>query len=295
MVESMSVLEIRELKKHYGRTRAVDGISFEIGKGEIFGFLGPNGAGKSTTIRCIMDFIRPLEGSIGILGKDAQKDSVELKKEIGYLAGDVRLYGKWTGQEHIDFFDSLSGGSDYAGKLENLLDFNPSMQVRQLSSGNKQKLGIILALMSRPAVLILDEPTLGLDPLLQSAIYTLLEEAASNGTTVLMSSHNLAEVDRVCSRAGIIRLGRMVATENIAALKRRKISTVYVEFAEAVREEDFLDEHTELVRADEQALTLKVRGDINMLIKRLGAHTINDIRVSHASLEDIFMEYYEKE
>ena len=291
----MNVIEVRELKKYYGKTKAVDGISFDIEKGEIFGFLGPNGAGKSTVIRCMMDFIRPLGGSVGILGKDAQKDSVELKKAIGYLAGNVRLYGKWTGKEHIDFFHSLNGGSNFAVELSERLDFNPSMPVRQLSSGNRQKLGIILAFMSRPEVLILDEPTLGLDPLLQNTIYNLLAEATGRGVTVFMSSHNLAEVDRVCSRVGIIRLGKMVATENITALKKKKISTMYVEFTESVRKEDFLDEHTELVREAENALTLKVKGDINTLIRRLGSHTISDIRISQASLEDIFMEYYEKE
>ncbi len=291
----MSVIEVCELRKYYGKIKAVDGISFSIEEGEIFGFLGQNGAGKSTTIRCMMDFIRPLKGSIGILGKDAQKDSVELKKKIGYLAGDVRLYGKWTGQEHIDFFDRLNGGSDHAAELGERLDFDPSMPVRQLSSGNKQKLGIILAFMSRPQILILDEPTLGLDPLLQNTIYSMLAESTNDGATVFMSSHNLAEVDRVCSRVGIIRLGRMVATENITALKKKKINTMYVEFAGSVNKEDFLDEHTDLVRETENTLTLKIKGDINAIIRRLGSYSINDIRITQASLEDIFMEYYEKE
>ena len=289
------MIEVRELRKYYGKTKAVDDISFAIEEGEVFGFLGPNGAGKSTTIRCMMDFIRPLGGSVAILGKDAQKDSVELKKDIGYMAGNVRLYGKWTGQEHIDFFDSLNGGSVYAVELGKRLDFAPSVPVRQLSSGNRQKLGIILAFMSKPRVLILDEPTLGLDPLLQNTVYSMLSEATAGGATVFMSSHNLAEVDRVCSRVGIIRLGKMVATENIIALKKKKISTLYVEFAEAVEKDHFVDENTELVSETDKSLTLRIKGDINTVIRRLGTHTISDIRITQASLEDIFMEYYEKE
>jgi ABC-2 type transport system ATP-binding protein len=294
-MDGMKVIEVRELRKYYGKTKAVDGISFAIEEGEVFGFLGPNGAGKSTSIRCMMDFIRPQGGSIAILGKDAQKDSVELKKDIGYMAGDVRLYGKWTGQEHIDFFDTLNGGRAYAEELGKRLDFAPSAPVRQLSSGNRQKLGLILAFMSQPRVLVLDEPTLGLDPLLQNTVYSMLSEASGGGATVFMSSHNLAEVDRVCSRVGIIRLGKMVATENIAALKSKKISTMYVEFAEAVEKGDFVDENTELVSETDTSLTLKIKGDINTVIRRLGSHTISGIRISQASLEDIFMEYYEKE
>ena len=291
----MNVIEVRGLKKYYGKTKAVDGISFDIKKGEIFGFLGPNGAGKSTAIRCMMDFIRPLSGSIGILGKDAQKDSVMLKGQIGYLAGNVRLHVKWTGQEHIDFFHSLNGGLDYAAELAARLDFDPLVPVGQLSSGNRQKLGIILAFMSRPEVLILDEPTLGLDPLLQHTIYNMLADATDGGATVCMSSHNLAEVDRVCGRVGIIRLGKMVATENISALKKKKLRTMYVEFAEPVEKSDLLDENVELVREVANSFTLKVKGDINGLIRRLGSYTISEIRIAHASLEDIFMEYYEKE
>ena len=291
----MNVVEVQNLKKYYGKTKAVDGISFNIEKGEVFGFLGPNGAGKSTTIRCMMDFIRPLEGTINILGSDAQKDAVALKRSIGYLAGDVRLYGKWSGQEHVDFCSKLNGGSDYAADLAKRFDFNPAVQVNQLSSGNKQKLGIILAFMSQPELLILDEPTLGLDPLLQNTFYSILAEATGNGASVFMSSHNLTEVDRVCARVGIIRLGKMVAIENITTLKKKKINTMYVEFANAIKKEDFLDANTELVHETGTSLTIKIKGDINSVIRRLGAYTVNDIRISQATLEDIFMEYYEKD
>ena len=262
--------------------------------GEIFGFLGPNGAGKTTTIRCMMDFIRPMGGSIRILGKDAQKDSVELKNSIGYLSGDVRLYDKWTGWMHIDFVRRLGRGADTSRDLVRRLDFDPTVRTKQLSSGNKQKLGIIVAFMMKPDVLILDEPTLGLDPLLQNEIYDLLNEMAENGSTIFMSSHNLAEVDRACDRVGIIKKGKMVATESIAALKEKKIHTVHAYFDHPVGGHEFRDENTEIVKELTNGLILKVKGDVNPLVRRLGDHSLVDIDISQASLEDIFMEFYEK-
>lgn len=290
----MPVIEVNDFKKHFGKTKAVDGISFSVEKGEIFGFLGPNGSGKTTTIRGMMDFIRPTEGSIKILGKDAQHDSVALKKKIGYLSGKVSLYKKWTGQAHIDFVKNLNGTSDIADELVKRLDFDPTIKVKHLSSGNHQKLGLILSLMTEPEILIMDEPTLALDPLLQNEIYTLLDEATQRGATVFMSSHNLAEVDRVCDRVGIIKDGKMVATESIAALKEKKINTVHAYFTGQFDKNDFIDENVQLVKEFKDGLILKVRSDINPLIKKLGNYSLRDIEISQASLEDIFLEYYER-
>jgi len=210
----MSVIKVNSLKKYFGKTKAIDDISFNVEKGEIFGFLGPNGAGKTTTIRTMMDFIRPTGGEIKILGLDAQKDTVELKKKIGYLSGELRLYKKWTGQDHINFVKNLHGDGDIAENIAKRFGFDPSLKVKSLSSGNRQKLAIVMAFMSKPEVLIMDEPTNALDPLLQNEMYELIEEVAEKGTTVFMSSHNLSEVDRVCSRVGIIKEGKMVTTES---------------------------------------------------------------------------------
>ncbi|MBU1166924.1 ABC transporter ATP-binding protein, partial [Patescibacteria group bacterium] len=159
------VISVRKLKKHFGKTKAVDGISFNVQKGEIFGFLGPNGAGKTTTIRCLMDFIRPQEGRIEILGQDAHQNAVELKKKIGYLSGQVRLYDHWNGKEHISLVAKLNGNKDIAQKLIKRLDFDTSKKAKTLSSGNRQKLGLIMAFMTEPEVMIFDEPTNALDPL----------------------------------------------------------------------------------------------------------------------------------
>src|SRR4030042_3254268 len=167
----MAAISVTNLKKYFGKTRAVDGISFEVNEGEIMGFLGPNGAGKTTTIRCLMDFIRPTQGQIEILGKDAQKNAPEVKADIGYLSSEVDLYKSWTGQEHIHFLEKIRGISKFDEELISELKFNPRKKVSALSTGNRQKLGLILALMHQPKLLILDEPTVGLDPLLHNYIY----------------------------------------------------------------------------------------------------------------------------
>ncbi|MDD5040062.1 MAG: ABC transporter ATP-binding protein [Patescibacteria group bacterium] len=290
----MAVIEVNNLMKHFGHTKAVDGISFNVEKGEIFGFLGPNGAGKTTTIRCFMDFIRPTGGSVRILGKDAQTDAVELKKSIGYLSGYVHLYGKWTGSEHIDFVRRLNGSHDRSKELCERLAFNPQLKSKQLSSGNRQKLGIILAFMTEPEVLILDEPTNALDPLLQQEVYKLLDEAAKRGATVFMSSHNLGEVDHVCSRVGIIRQGKMVTIENIHELKHKRIYTVRVKFTGTYDPNVFrkLGIEVDVPQGPQSEVIMKVKGDLDPLIKQLAAYTVHDIEIEHATLEEIFLEYY---
>lgn len=290
----MSVIEIKNLKKHFGRTRAVDDISFSVERGEIFGFLGPNGAGKTTTIRCLMDFIRPTAGMITVLGQDAQNESTILKKKIGYLSGNVRLYDKWTGQDHLDFVQRLGGKENMAEELIRRFDFNPKVKFKQLSSGNRQKLGIILAFMFRPEVLILDEPTLGLDPLLQNEVYKLLEELRGGGSTIFMSSHNLSEVDHICTRVGIIKGGRMVAIENIRDLKGKHMYIVHAYFAEKFDKNVFMDERLQITKELPNGLIMEVKGDLNALLNKLNHYKIRDLRIEHASLEHIFLEFYEK-
>ncbi|MEW6407938.1 MAG: ABC transporter ATP-binding protein [Patescibacteria group bacterium] len=290
----MNIIEVDNLKKYFGKTRAIDGISLDIKEGEIFGFLGPNGAGKTTTIRCMMDFIRPTGRKIKIFGKDAQKDSVELKKKIGYLSDNVYLYNKWTGKTHIDFVKHLNGKKDIADKLIKRLDFDPRPQVKKLSSGNRQKLGLILALMFEPELLIFNEPTASLDPLLQNTVYKLIKEATDRGTTVFMSSHNLAEVERVCSRVGIIKEGRMAAIENIASLKEKRIYTVRVYFADKFKKEEFLDDNVEIRKEVPAGLILGIKGDINKLIRKLSNYKLKDLAIEQASLEEIFLEFYKK-
>jgi len=289
----MSVIEVKNLKKNFSKTKAVDDITFNVEKGEIFGFLGPNGAGKTTTIRTMMDFIRPTGGEIKILGLDAQKDTVELKKKIGYLSGELRLYKKWTGRDHINFVKNLHGDGDIAEDIAKRFDFDPSLKVKTLSSGNRQKLAIVMAFMAKPEVLIMDEPTNALDPLLQNEMYELIEEVAEQGTTIFMSSHNLSEVDRVCSRVGIIKEGKMVTTESIKNLKEKRLYTITAYFKDQFDKNAFNIENVQIKKEIAEGLIMSARGDINQLVKKLGEFNLRDLRIEHASLEDIFLEFYE--
>lgn len=291
----MQAIKIKNLTKHFGKTKAIDDISMNVEKGETFGFLGPNGAGKTTTIRCLMDFIRPTTGSIAILGKDAHREGVELKKHIGYLSGNVHLYQKWTGMAHINFLRRINKKSDIANKLIEKFDFNPDVKTKNLSSGNRQKLGIIMAMMFEPEILIFDEPTNALDPLLQNEVYELIEEAAAGGTTIFMSSHNLAEVERVCDKVGIIKKGKMVAVENITTLKQKKIYSVSAAFENTYDIKDFKAKNIEILKHTDNHLHLKVKGEINKTIHQLSEYKLKDLNVTQATLEDIFLEFYQND
>jgi len=289
----MSAIEVSNLKKYFGKTHAVDGISFSVEKGEVFGFLGPNGAGKTTTIRCMMDFIRPTDGSIKILGEDAQKDSVSLKEKIGYLSDSSRFYDHWSAGKHLLFQQSLRGHSNNLEELLQKFGLNRNLKFSSLSSGNKRKLSIILALMNDPKILILDEPTVSLDPLLQNTFHSYIEDFAKDGGTVFMSSHNLSEVEKICDRVGIIKDGKMVAVEKIGNMRLAKMYDVSFH-ADNIDPKIFLDENTKLVSHANSFMVLKVKGEINQIIEKLSKVKVHDLEITHVSLEDIFMEYYQK-
>jgi ABC-2 type transport system ATP-binding protein len=290
-----TIIKIDNLKKHFGLVKAVDGVSFEVKKGESFGFLGPNGAGKTTTIRCLMDFIRPSNGQITMFGLDAHKDSVKLKQKIGYLPGNVKLYAKWTGHEHIKFIQDIRGKSKNVDELIQKLNYDPSIKFGSLSSGNKQKLGLILALMNEPQLLVMDEPTVGLDPLLQNTIYQIINELKAGGTTILISSHNLPEVEKICDRAGIIKLGKMVAIEEINDLGQKRLHKIEVRFAGKYNKSDFETAGVEDIQEIKDGFIFTVGTNIDEVIKNIAKHKITDIEVSHATLEDVFMKFYEKD
>lgn len=289
----MSVIELKDLHKHFGRVKAVDGVSFEVLPGEMFGFLGPNGAGKTTTIRCLMDFLRPTSGTIALFDLDNRINSVELKHRIGYLSGYVRFYDKWTGWDHIKFFKMLNGRADSSKELIDRLNFDPNKKAGQLSSGNKQKLGIVLAFMSNPELLILDEPTMGLDPLLQNEFYTLMSERIKNGATIFFSSHNLPEVEKICTRVAIIRQGRLVAVERIDELKKKKVYRVHAHADKPFDRKALTLPNVTLQDAPADELSLEARGDIGPVVKLLSNYNLRELTIEHAPLEQIFMEYYE--
>lgn len=287
----MNAVEVKNLKKYFGATHAVDDVSFEIHQGEIFGFLGPNGAGKTTTIRTLMDFYRPLAGTITVFGLDSQKDSAEIKKKVGYLPADVQLYDGWTGADHFNFSEKLKGRSQNLSKLISEFNFDPKIKFHHLSTGNKRKLGIILALMHQPELIILDEPTAGLDPLLQKTAYEILTDYQKKGSTIFMSSHNLAEVDRICHRVGVIKDGKLIASETIEALKRKRIHTATIHFAGPFNKADFVS-IGEIQEDLPDGFILDIKGEIDPLIKKLANYQIIDVEITHATLEEVFFEFY---
>jgi ABC-2 type transport system ATP-binding protein len=289
----MTAIRVQNLKKYFGKTKAVDGISFDVNEGEILGFLGPNGAGKTTTIRCMMDFIRPTQGQIEILGQDAQKNTAKIKSDIGYLSSETNLYKSWTGAEHIHFLEKIRGISQFDEKLIEELKFDPRKKAGALSTGNRQKLGIILALMHQPKLLILDEPTVGLDPLLQNYIYEILKAEAAKGNTVFMSSHNLAEVEKICDRVIILKEGRVVATESINDIRRKRIYTVHAYFEGEIPKKEIVTDGIELIEELSDGLVLRIKADIRPLLHKLSEYNnLKDLEITHASLEEVFMEFY---
>lgn len=289
----MSTIEVKNLKKYFGNTHAVNDISFSVEKGEIFGFLGPNGAGKTTTIKCLMNYLYPTSGEIKILNEDINKNP-QIKNKIGYLSGDVRLYNGWTGEDHINFFENLRGQKSNAANLMQELNLNPKIKFKNLSSGNKQKLGLIIALMFNPELIIMDEPTVGLDPLLQNTIYELLEKATTSGTTIFMSSHNLSEVDRLCNRVGIIKEGKLLTIESVQNLKDKRLHTARVHFNGPFDRNEFIFDNIQIQKDLPEGLELGIKGDINPLITKLANYSVRELEITHANLEDIFLEFYGK-
>jgi ABC-2 type transport system ATP-binding protein len=286
------VIETKNLTKYYGKVLGVKSLDLEIKEGEIFGFLGPNGAGKTTTIRCLMDFVTPTSGSASILGMDCQKKSAEIKRNVGFLAGEVKLYDKLTGWEHINYIQGFKGKAPLLKDLIKRLKFDPKIKIRNLSKGNKQKLALILALMHKPKVLIMDEPTSGLDPILQNEIYGLLEDMESKGSTIFFSSHIISEVERIADQVGIIKEGKLSAIESIDSLANKKIRNIEIRFHDKYNLSDFKLPGTKNIEKTDEGVIISYVGDINPIIKKLASYSIADVRISHATLEDIFLEFY---
>ena len=285
-----AVIQINALSKSFGNKQALNKVSLEVKAGEIFGFLGPNGAGKTTTIRSLMDFIRPDSGSVKVFGENA-KDNPAIRKDIGFLSADNQLIDRWNAKQHIEFFQAVKGDGSKAEKLMERLDLDPNTKAGHMSTGNKQKLGIVLALMGSPKLLILDEPTRGLDPLLQNEIYLILKDFATQGGTVFFSSHNLSEVEHLCTAVAIIREGSVVADKTMADLRQMKTHVVSVTFTKGgVSLPSFKDVETK--KTSDLSYEFKIRGDLNPILKEITRFELADLEVTHAPLEEIFLEYY---
>ena len=297
--KSNLAIEVKSMIKSYGKVKALCGIDLEVQSGEIFGFLGPNGAGKTTTIRCLLDMIRPDEGSIRIFGINPQMDPVAVQALAGYLPGEVQYYENMTAERQLRFYaDMRNGQADwkYVQELAERLSLNMKQAIKNQSKGNKQKIGVIQALMHHPKLLLLDEPTSGLDPLMQQEVLTLLREANSAGATIFFSSHIMSEVESLAKRVAIIRLGEIVETAETSILTGRSIRQVAVRLKRPVSIQGIKNVPgvTILDGSDETSYTLQVTGDMELLVKALGDYPILDLETKHPSLEETFLSYYHK-
>ena len=292
-------IETHGLEKTYSNeVRAVADLDLRVERGEVFGYLGPNGAGKSTTIRVLLDLIRPTAGHASVLGLDVRRDGVEARRRIGYLPGDMRLYDRMTAREQLDSFARLRGAVDL--ELRNRLCERFAVvldrPIRQLSKGNRQKIGVVQAFMHDPELVILDEPTSGLDPLLQAEFRSLLRETAAEGRTVFLSSHSLDEVQHVADRIGIIRGGRLVDVDAVERLRERALRHVTIVFAEPVEPSRFAQiDGVRLESGDGTTIRLSApEPAIDAIVKEAAAHRVVDLVSQPADLEEIFLEFYEE-
>ncbi len=292
-----AALRTEHLTKHYGDVEALNDLDLEVGMGEVFGFLGPNGAGKTTMIRTVLDLIHPTRGRAWILGMDSHRESVAIRRHIGYLPSDLAMYPRLTGRDTLRYFANLRGGVDWShvDHLAERLSADLSMRVGEYSSGNRQKVGLIQAFMNRPRFLIMDEPSTGLDPLVQREFQSMVREVVEDGRTVFLSSHTLSEVQRVADRVGVIREGHLVEVSAVEDLRSRAIRHVEFTYRDAVT----VDGLTSVpgvrdVSVSGPRIRLAFDGSMDALIgAAIGLGHLVDVTSQEADLEEIFLSYYD--
>ena len=289
------VIETQGLSVYYGRHRGILDVDLSVERGEVFGFLGPNGAGKTTTQRVLMDIIRPTAGQARIFGRDCQKEGVTARERVGYLPGELSLHESMRVSRFFEMYRSLQKGNadpNHWQTLSDRLQLDTSRRIGQLSRGNKQKVGVVTAFMHKPDLLILDEPTTGLDPLVQQTVMELVREASQAGATVFFSSHILPEVQAVCDRVGIIREGQLVATERVEVLTRQHFKRVRLTLATVPPEGTFSRDGVTVTAREGQTLTLEIYQHLEEVMKTAATLGITDIETIPVSLEEIFLAYY---
>jgi ABC-2 type transport system ATP-binding protein len=294
---SENIIETRDLTVYYGKHRGILDVNLTVKKGEVFGFLGPNGAGKTTTQRVLLDVFPPTSGSATVFGLDCQKQGVELRKRVGYLPGELSLYTNMKASRFFKMYEYLrgdNGSKGYWRELADRLDLDTSRKIGQFSRGNKQKVGVVAAFMNRADLLILDEPTGGLDPLVQKTVLEIVREARDEGRTIFFSSHILSEVQAVCDTVGIIRDGQLVATEKVEGLFAQRMNRMSMIFDKLPSPGAFdIEGVTELERG-EGSIVLEVRQNLPQVLTVAGGHNVSDIETHNISLEEIFLAYYGK-
>jgi ABC-2 type transport system ATP-binding protein len=290
----MSIIEVSHLTKYYGKSRGIVDVSFNEEEGEIFGFIGPNGAGKSTTIRLLLSLIHPTSGGAKVFGKDVTKFGPEIRRDIGYLPSEVFYY------EGMKVVDLLKYSASFYDKdctqrmkeLSELMELEMHRRISDLSYGNKKKVGIVQGLLHSPKLLFLDEPTAGLDPLMQRKFFDLIRQENKRGVTVFFSSHILGEVQRLCNRVGIIREGKIVEISDIRTLQKNNYKKVSVT-AEGLKPADLKMDGVSNVQSEDGTVSFFFKGDINAVVKKIGGLKLDDVAIEEPTLEEIFMHYYE--
>ncbi|MDN4524950.1 ABC transporter ATP-binding protein [Fictibacillus fluitans] len=294
----MNVIELNQLTKRYGQSRGIEDITFSVKEGEIFGFIGPNGAGKSTTLRTLLSIIYPTSGSATIFGKDVVKHGPEIKKQIGYLPSEVFYYDKMKVKDLLKYSASFYK-KDCKKRIRELaerMDLDLNKRIDDLSYGNRKKVGIVQGLLHEPKLIILDEPTGGLDPLMQQTFFELLKEENQKGATILFSSHILSEVQKMCDRVAIIKEGKLITVEKISTLQERNHKKIRIETRVPVDAGLFaLDGVTKIESEAGNRISFLYSGDINLIMRRLAEIQLANLWVDEPDLEEIFLHYYEKE
>ena len=293
-------ITIDGLEKYYGSFKALHGVDLKVIRGEILGFLGPNGAGKTTTIRCMLDLIHPQSGTISVLGLNPQAEPEAIKARVGYLPGELHLDENMTAQQIFRYFNRLRGNRsnwDFIQELSDRLKLELKTPIKNFSHGNKQKVGVVQALMHRPELMLLDEPTGGLDPLMQQEVLRMLAEAQDNGATVFFSSHIISEVQAVADRVAVIREGKIVEVAETTSLLHRSMRQVRIRFQQPTEAEELYKlPGVELIAKDDGlGVLLQVEGTMDALIKTLAKYPVNDFETERTSLEEIFLAYYNEE
>jgi len=292
----MNVIEIKNLTKNYNKSRGIIDVSFDVKEGEIFGFIGPNGSGKSTTIRTLLELIHPTSGGAKIFGKDCISNSPEILKEVGYLPSEVFYY---DGMKVIDLLNYSASFykkdcSKRIKELSEIMDLDLNRKIDELSYGNKKKVGIVQALLHQPKLIILDEPTGGLDPLMQQKFFDLLKEENKKGATIFFSSHVLSEVQRICDRVAIIKEGRIIKVEKMSEINDSNYKRLKIDAKDKLDDSYFQIDGTQDLKVNGNIHSFMFKGDINNILSKITSIKVNNIWIDELDLEEIFLHYYNK-